>query len=67
MPTQFKNFFKSIGFYARAAIFANVLIFAIQKLFLADEMTIALIFGFNYQSIVAANQYYRVLTAAFTH
>ena len=30
-------------------------------------MTIALIFGFNYQSIVAANQYYRVLTAAFTH
>jgi membrane associated rhomboid family serine protease len=32
-----------------------------------DSTTIALHFGFNYQSIVGANQYYRFITAAFTH
>jgi len=28
---------------------------------------VALVFGFNYQSIASANQYYRILTAAFSH
>lgn len=32
-----------------------------------EELSIALYFGFNYQSIVGANQYYRFVTAAFSH
>ena len=34
---------------------------------MADGMHIALVFGFNYESIVGASQYYRILTASFTH
>ena len=30
-------------------------------------MEVALVYGFNYQSIVSAHQYYRFVTAAFSH
>ena len=65
--TQMVNFGKSIGIYARFAITLNVLVFIAQKIFLKDSTTTALIFGYNYQSIVGAHQYYRILTAAFSH
>ena len=61
------NFGMSIGFYGRGAIAANVIIYLVQMMFFSGEIHVALVFGFNYQSIVSANQYYRILTAAFSH
>ena len=49
------------------AIAVNILVFAAQKLFMSNSVTVALYFGFNYQSIVGAQQYYRFVTAAFSH
>ena len=34
---------------------------------MSDSIYVALLYGFNYQSIVGANQYYRIITAAFSH
>ena len=45
----------------------NVLIFICQKIFLSDSIHVALLYGFNYQSIVGAHQFYRIITAAFSH
>ena len=64
---QLANFVLSIGIYTRFAITLNILVFIAQKSFLKDITTKALIFGYNYQSIVGAHQYYRILTSAFSH
>ena len=44
-----------------------MLIFLVQTIFFSGQIHVALVFGFNYQSIIGAGQYYRILTAAFTH
>ena len=67
---QVANFGMSIGLYGRCCIAANVIIYILQLIFFSGEaqmLHVALTFGANYQSIVSANQYYRVVTAAFSH
>lgn len=34
---------------------------------MSDSVETALLFGFNYQAIIGGHQYYRILTAAFSH
>lgn len=58
----------SIGVYGRFAILLNTLIFIYQQAFMGgNQIRIALAFGFNYEAIIGAHQYYRILTAAFSH